>query len=97
MPRKGNVSKRELLPDPIYNSMLVTRLINKIMLDGKKSTAQQILYGAFNKIEKITKKPAMDVLLLLSITLCQKLNLRQTYWCCYFQVPTEVSKKRKSL
>ena len=48
--RKGNAVKRDVLPDPIYNSKLVTRLINKIMLDGKKGTAQNILYSAFKKI-----------------------------------------------
>ena len=56
MPRKGNVAKRDVLPDPIYNSKLVTRLINKIMIDGKKGTAQTILYTAFNKIESKTNK-----------------------------------------
>ena len=61
MPRKGSVAKRDVLPDPIYNSKLVTRLINKIMLDGKRGTAQHILYTAFNKIEAKTGKPAMDV------------------------------------
>ena len=50
--RKGNPVKRDVLPDPIYNSKLVTRLINKLMLDGKKGTAQNILYGAFKKIEE---------------------------------------------
>lgn len=51
MPRKnGSISKRDVLPDPIYNSKLVTRLINKIMLDGKKGTAQTILYHAFEKV-----------------------------------------------
>ena len=52
--RKGNAAKRDVLPDPIYNSKLVTRLINKIMLDGKKGTAQNILYSAFKKIEEKT-------------------------------------------
>ena len=61
MPRKGSVAKRDVLPDPIYNSKLVTRLINKIMLDGKRGTAQTILYNAFNKIEAKTGKAAMDV------------------------------------
>ena len=51
MSRKGYVAKRDVLPDPIYNSKLVTRLINKLMLDGKKGTAQTILYEAFKKIE----------------------------------------------
>ena len=50
MPRKGYVAKRDVLPDPIYNSKLVTRLINKLMLDGKKGTAQTILYEAFKKV-----------------------------------------------
>jgi len=62
MPRKnGSISKRDVLPDPIYNSKLVTRLINKIMLDGKKGTAQTILYHAFEKVEAKTGKPAMEV------------------------------------
>lgn len=96
MPRKGNVSKRELLPDPIYNSMLVTRLINKIMLDGKKSTAQQILYGAFNKIEKITKKPAMDVFATAINNIMPEVELKaKRIGAANFQVPTEVSKERK--
>ena len=61
MPRKGYVAKRDVLPDPIYNSKLVTRLINKLMLDGKKGTAQTILYEAFKKVEAKTGKPAMEV------------------------------------
>ena len=55
MPRKGHIPKRKVLPDPIYNSQVVTRLINNIMLDGKKGVAQQILYGAFKRIEKQNK------------------------------------------
>ena len=47
MPRRGNIAKRDVLPDPIYNSKLVTRLINNIMLDGKKGVAQKIVYDAF--------------------------------------------------
>ncbi|MCR5308342.1 MAG: 30S ribosomal protein S7, partial [bacterium] len=46
MPRKGHIAKREVLPDPIYNSTIITRLINVVMLDGKKGTAQSIVYGA---------------------------------------------------
>ena len=52
MSRKGSTAKRDVLPDPIYKSKLVTRLINRLMLDGKKGTAQTILYEAFNKIEE---------------------------------------------
>lgn len=59
MPRKGNVPKREVLPDPIYGSKVVTKLINAIMLDGKRGVAQNIVYGAFEQIkEKTGKEPA---------------------------------------
>ena len=61
MPRRGVIAKRDVLPDPIYSSKLVTRLINKIMIDGKKGTAQTILYNAFNRVEAKTGKPAMEV------------------------------------
>ena len=59
MPRRGNVPKREVLPDPLYNSVLVTKLVNSIMLDGKKGVAQKIVYDAFDIIkEKTGKDPA---------------------------------------
>ncbi len=61
MPRKGHIAKRDVLPDPLYNSKLVTKLINNIMLDGKKGTAQKILYGAFTKVETMTNQPAIEV------------------------------------
>ncbi|MFD1124402.1 30S ribosomal protein S7 [Lentilactobacillus raoultii] len=61
MPRKGNVQKREVLPDPMYNSKLVTRLINRLMLDGKRGTASEILYGAFDLIKKETGNEPVDV------------------------------------
>ena len=61
MPRKGHIAKRDVLPDPLYNSKLVTKLINNIMLDGKKGTAQKILYGAFNRVESITNQPPLEV------------------------------------
>ena len=58
MPRKGYRAKRDVLPDPVYNSKIVTKLINNIMLDGKKAVAQGIVYGAFDIIkEKRTKRP----------------------------------------
>ena len=62
MPRKGHVAKRDVLPDPIYNSKLVSRLINNIMQDGKKGTAQTILYDAFDIIKEKTNSEPMDVL-----------------------------------
>ena len=96
MPRKGNVVKRDVLPDPIYNTKLVTKLINKIMIDGKKSTAQQILYGAFAKIEKVTGKPAMDVFATAINNIMPEVELKANrIGAANFQVPTEVSKERK--
>ena len=61
MPRRGNVPKREVLPDPLYNSILVTKLTNSIMLDGKKGVAQKVVYGAFDIIKEKTDKDPMEV------------------------------------
>ena len=61
MPRKGYIAKRDVLPDPIYNSKLVTKLINKIMIDGKRGTAQTILYNAFAIVEEKTGQNPMEV------------------------------------
>ena len=61
MPRKGHTGKREVLADPMYNSKVVTKLVNNIMLDGKKGVAQKIVYGAFEKVENQTGKPALEV------------------------------------
>ena len=96
MPRKGSVSKRDVLPDPIYNSKLVTRLINKIMIDGKKGTAQTILYSAFNKIEAKTGKPAMDVFATAINNIMPEVELKvRRIGAANYQVPTEVSPQRK--
>ncbi len=61
MPRKGHTPKRDVLADPIYNSKIVTKLINNIMLDGKKGVAQKIVYGAFARVEDKSGKPALEV------------------------------------
>ena len=61
MPRKGHIAKRDVLPDPIYNNKVVTKLINNIMLDGKKGVAQKIVYGAFDRIAEETGKDALEV------------------------------------
>ena len=61
MPRKGHVTKRTVLPDPLYGSIIVTKLINGIMLDGKKGVAQKIVYGAFEKAAAKKGAPAMEV------------------------------------
>ena len=61
MPRRGNVPKRDVLPDPMYGSELVTRLVNNIMLDGKKGVAQKIVYGAFERVAEKTGRDAVEV------------------------------------
>ncbi len=61
MPRKGHIAKRDVLPDPIYQNKIVTKLINNIMLDGKKGVAQKIVYGAFDRVAKATGKDALEV------------------------------------
>ena len=61
VPRKGHIAKRDVLADPIYNNKVVTKLINNIMLDGKKGVAQKIVYGAFARIEEEAGKPALEV------------------------------------
>ncbi|MDY0345171.1 MAG: 30S ribosomal protein S7 [Bacilli bacterium] len=96
MPRKGSVSKRDVLPDPIYSSKLVTRLINKIMLDGKRGTAQTILYNAFKKIETKTSKPAMDVFATAINNIMPEVQLKvRRIGAANYQVPTEVTADRK--
>ena len=61
MPRKGHIAKRDVLADPIYNNKVVTKLINNIMLDGKKGVAQKIVYGAFERVAEATGRDALDV------------------------------------
>ena len=97
MPRKsGKLEKRDVLPDPIYNSKLVTRLINKIMYDGKKGTAQKILYGAFNKIEAKTGKKAMEVFEIAINNIMPEVELKaRRVGASNYQVPVEVSADRK--
>lgn len=96
MPRKGYVAKRDVLPDPIYNSKLVTRLINKLMLDGKKGIAQTILYEAFKKIEAKTGKPAMEVFEVAIGNIMPSLELKvRRVGAANYQVPVEVSAERR--
>ena len=96
MPRKGYVAKRDVLPDPIYNSKLVTRLINKLMLDGKKGTAQTILYEAFKKVEAKTGKPAMEVFEVAIGNIMPSLELKvRRGGAAHYQVPVEVSAERR--
>ncbi len=96
MPRKGHIAKRDVLVDPIYNSKLVTRLINKIMIDGKKGVAQNILYSAFDIIEKKTGQQPMEVFekALDNVMPELELKLRRVGGANY-QVPVEVSQERR--
>ncbi len=96
MPRKGYIAKRDVLPDPIYNSKLVTKLINKIMLDGKRGTAQTILYDAFHIVEEKTGQNPMEVFekALGNVMPMLELKVRRVGGANY-QVPVEVSAERK--
>ena len=96
MPRKGYIAKRDVLADPIYNSKLVTRLINKMMIDGKRGVAQTILYSAFEIVENKTGKPAMEVLdqAMENVMPVLELKARRVGGQNY-QVPVETSEERK--
>ena len=95
MPRKGHIAKRDVLADPIYNSKLVTRLINKIMLDGKKDVAENILYNAFQIVEEKTGQQPMEVFekALDNVMPELELKLRRVGGANY-QVPVEVKEDR---
>lgn len=97
MPRKGPVSKRDVLPDPIYNSKLVTRLVNKIMIDGKRGKAQTILYSAFDIIRERTGKDPMEVFeqALKNIMPVLEVRARRVGGANY-QVPVEVRPDRRT-
>lgn len=96
MPRKGYVEKRDVLPDPLYNDKIVTKLINKIMFDGKKGVAQQICYGAFELINNKTGKDPLDVFqqALNNIMPVLEVKGRRVGGATY-QVPMEVRPERR--
>ena len=96
MPRRGNVPKRDVLVDPVYNSKLVTKLINNIMLDGKKGVAQKIVYGAFAKVEAKAGKPALEVFeeAMENIMPALEIKARRVGGATY-QVPMEVRPERR--
>ena len=97
MPRRGNVPKREVLPDPLYHSVLVTKLINSIMLDGKKGVAQKVVYGAFDIIAEKTGKSALEVFnqALENIMPSLEVKARRVGGATY-QVPMEVRPERRT-
>jgi small subunit ribosomal protein S7 len=96
MPRKGHIVKRDVLPDPIYHSKLVTRVVNAIMEEGKKGTAQSILYGAFNRVKETTGREPIEVFneALNNIMPIIEVRSRRIGGQNY-QVPTEVRAVRK--
>ena len=96
MPRKGYIAKRDVLPDPIYNSKVVTKLINNIMLDGKKSVAQKIVYGAFDIIKEKEQKEPLEVFetALNNIMPVLEVKARRIGGATY-QVPLEIRAERR--
>ena len=96
MPRKGHVPKRDVVADPIYNSKLVTRLINRIMIDGKKGLAQSILYNAFAIIEEKTGRQPMEVFeeALENVLPLLEIKARRVGGS-NIQVPVEISEERR--
>ena len=96
MPRRGNVPKREILPDPMYNSVLVTKLVNSIMLDGKKGVAQKVVYGAFDLIKEKTDKEPLEVFVQAMENIMPSLEVKsRRVGGATYQVPMEVRPARR--
>ena len=96
VPRKGNTPKREVLPDPVYGNIVVSKLINSIMLDGKKSTAQKIVYGAFDQIKEKTGEDPLDVFNKAMENIMPELEVKaRRVGGANYQVPIEVRPARR--
>jgi len=96
VPRRGIIAKRDVLPDPLYNSKIVTRLINNVMLDGKKGVAQKIVYGAFDIIAEKTGKEAIEVFEQALENVMPQLECKAVRkGGATYQVPFEVRPERK--
>ena len=96
MPRRGFIARRDVLPDPLYNSKVVTRLINNIMLDGKKGVAQSIVYGAFDQIKNKTGKDPVEVFENAMNNVMPTLEVKaRRVGGANYQVPIEVRAERK--
>ena len=96
MPRKGRTTKRDVLADPIYNSKVVTKLINSIMLDGKKGVAQKIVYGAFEQVNTETGKDAIEVFESAMNNVMPSLEVKaKRIGGATYQVPLEVKADRR--
>ena len=96
MPRRGQIAKRDVLPDPLYNSKLVTRLINFVMLDGKKGVAQKIVYDAFDIVKEKTGKEPLEAFeeAMENVMPLLEVKARRVGGSTY-QVPMEVRKERR--
>ncbi len=96
MPRRGFIAKRDVLPDPMYNSKIVTRLINNIMLDGKKGVAQKIVYDAFDIIKEKTGKEPIEVFEAAMENVMPQLEVKaRRVGGSTYQVPMEVRPERR--
>ena len=96
MPRKGHIQKRDVLADPLYNNKVVTKLINNIMLDGKKGVAQKIVYGAFARVEEKSGKPALEVFEEAMNNIMPVLEVKaKRIGGATYQVPMEVRPERR--
>lgn len=96
MPRKGHIQKRDILADPMYNDKIVTKLINNIMLDGKKGVAQKIVYRAFVRIEDKAGKPALEVFGEAMNNIMPQLEVKaRRIGGATYQVPIEVRPERR--
>ena len=96
MPRRGNVPQREVLPDPMYRSVLVTKLINSIMLDGKKGVAQKVVYGAFDIVKEQTDKDPLEVFNAAMENVMPSLEVKaRRVGGATYQVPMEVRPERR--
>lgn len=96
VPRKGHVPKRDVMPDPVYNDKVVTKLINNIMLDGKKGVAQAIVYGAFEKVAETTGEDALEVFYKALNNIMPVLEVKsRRIGGANYQVPLEVRPERR--
>lgn len=97
MPRKGPVTKRDVLPDPMYNSKLVTRLINRVMVDGKRGIASKIIYDAFDTIKEQTGNDPLEVFEQAMENIMPVLEVKaRRVGGSNYQVPVEVRPERRS-
>ena len=96
MPRRGNVPKRDVLPDPLYNSKLVTKLVNSIMLDGKKGVSQKVVYGAFDIVREKTGREPLEVFTEAMENIMPSLEVKaRRVGGATYQVPMEVRPDRQ--